>query len=146
MVKINERKDKEITEGIPHLIEKYGEIEIENKRVAYDLIKVEREIEICEKCTGLPCAKGSTGRPFIHIVEDFDKKRHAEIRFGVCKYQRAKDRMESLNRKFKAAKIPVSLSTLKMFCLCRVFHKGTIRLADSLKNSLPLEQLERYPH
>ena len=105
IVKSKEKQEKFISEEVPRLIEKYGAIELDEHK-ADELARAEREIAICEKCIGLPCARGDTARPFIHIEEGFDKKRRAVIRYGLCKYQKAQNKMKRLDKAFKAAKIP----------------------------------------
>lgn len=106
LVTAKDRQEKLIAEEMPRIIEKYGGIELEYEHDAYELTRAEREIAICEKCVGLPCVREKDCRPFIYIEEGFDKKRRAIIRYGLCKYQKAQNKMKRLDKAFKAAKIP----------------------------------------
>ncbi len=101
--KVQAERERFQREEYPRIIEKYGEMEVYD---AQEIFRAEREIAICEKCVGLPCVREKDCRPFISVEEGFDKKRRAVIRYGLCKYQNAQNKMKRLDRAFRAAKIP----------------------------------------
>ena len=97
------RHEKLVAKEMPRLVKKYGEF---NEYDVEKFLRAERDIAICEKCTGLPCARNLALTPYIFTAEDEDGKRSAEIRYRLCKYQEAENKMKRLEKAFKLAKIP----------------------------------------
>lgn len=88
-------------DGLHSAFRAIAEAKEKNDYQAHNLALAEREIAICEKCIGLPCARGDTARPFICVEEG-----SVVIRYGLCKYQMAQNKIKRLDKTFKAAKIP----------------------------------------
>ena len=72
---------------------------------AENIRRAEKEAEICKQCQGLPCAKSSSPNWQGKIEIDTSAQR-VVLRWGVCKFEKARRKNAELERRFKRCGIP----------------------------------------